>query len=198
MPLFSLEIFDLMMHAIVACITIELATVIYRSRNRILNAYRQISILLLFQDFLVLCLVMGTAYALLSYDSSQMSWSWLNYLGSSGSNVVTAGSNIKYFGIIFCFLFLFALPGLARYEEMVFRLGTRSWKDGIPRSLGFGLAHMLMGVSLGVALPLSIGGVFFTCQYFKGGVERSTQAHFQYNLIAVSLLTINSIVITFS
>ena len=50
---------------------------------------------------------------------------------------------------------------------------TRTWLQGIYRSLVFGLAHLPMGIPLGAALALSIGGLWFTYQYFRGGVVQN-------------------------
>jgi hypothetical protein len=40
-----------------------------------------------------------------------------------------------------------------------------------------------------VGLALAVGGLWFTHQYFRGGVERSTVHHLTYNLlVAVAMI----------
>lgn len=118
-------------------------------------------------------------------------------LKMEGGNISLMGTNIKYVGVVICLLLLTGLPRWAAMEESWFRQGTVDWWDGIIRSLAFGFAHMLVGVSVVVALAISVVGLFFTHMYFVGGVELSSQAHFQYNLILLSLLLLAAIAKSF-
>lgn len=115
-----------------------------------------------------------------------------------GGNINLMGTNIKYVGVVVCLLLLTALPRFAATEEQWFRQGTVDWWDGIVRSLVFGFAHMLVGVPVVGAIAISAVGLFLTQMYFVGGVELSSQAHFQYNLILVSLLLLGAIVKSFT
>ena len=90
----------------------------------------------------------------------------------------------------FVLLLAFLLPRLALTEERLFRAGTRDWRRGVVRSVLFGLAHLSMGIPLGAALGLSIGGLWFTYQYFRGGVPRSTIYHLAYNVIALIVIVL--------
>lgn len=122
-----------------------------------------------------------------------MGASWLNLFGSEGKNVLAFGDEVKFFGVLFFLLLLLALPKLAILEEESFREGTESWPEGIFRSIVFGLVHMIVGVPLGAGLAITIAGLVFTRQYFKGGVRLSALTHFHYNVIAVSILLIIAI-----
>lgn len=115
-----------------------------------------------------------------------------------GGNINFMGINIKYVGVVICLLLLTGLPRWAAMEEGWFRQGTVDWWDGIIRSLAFGFVHMLVGVPVAGAIAISVVGLFLTHMYFVGGVELSTQAHFQYNLILVSLLLLGAIIKSFA
>ncbi len=124
--------------------------------------------------------------------------SWLYLMPGGQGHAINIGLmpvQIKYFGIAFLLLLAISVPGLARGEEMKYRRGTVGWKDGAARSVRFGLAHCVAGVPLYAGLALTVGGLWFTLQYFRGGVERSTLHHATYNwilltgLLVVSLLT---------
>ena len=95
---------------------------------------------------------------------------------------------MKYFGLAFLVLLAVNLPRYAHMEEEWFREGTISWEQGLLMSALFGLAHCLVGVPIGAGLAISVAGLWFTHQYFVGGVELSTIHHATYNLILVSIL----------
>jgi len=113
-------------------------------------------------------------------------------------NINLMGTDIKYAGVVICLLLLTALPRWAAIEEQWFRQGTIDWWDGIIRSIAFGFAHMLVGIPVAGAIAISVVGLFFTHMYFAGGVELSTQAHFQWNLILVSPLLLGAIAKSFA
>src|SRR3989442_12976143 len=83
---------------------------------------------------------------------------------------------------------------LAGAEEWLSRGGTETW-SGAPtarRSVLFGLVHSLVGIPIGVALALSVGGFYFTWAYLRvwrgAGSEEaapgeSTRSHLAYNLV---------------
>ncbi len=151
----------------------------------------------------VVCpLLIGALFAALygMYDyvggaaAKVLQFSWLTLLSTPeekvhGTNlIVAAGSSIPYFGVIFLGLLFLNLPGMARAEEEMFREGTKSWKDGVPRSLAFGLMHCIVGVPVAAGLALMIPGLWFTREYFQGGVDRSTRVHAFYNMIMIPIL----------
>jgi hypothetical protein len=107
---------------------------------------------------------------LLTADLPLLSWSLLSLVGQEeGGNVAGAGLQVGlWFALPYIALLLACLPSLALIEEYWFRRGTRGWRDGLWRSLLFGLAHMLVGVPLGVALfGLSAVGLLFTAIYLR-------------------------------
>jgi hypothetical protein len=119
-----------------------------------------------------------------------LKWGWTSFLHSDGStsNVNMIGLQYAWFAPVFALLLIVALPLLANLEEEMFRVGTKGIKSALKRSLIFGLVHMIAGVSLGYALALTIPGLWFTYQYKKGGLARSSAYHLAWNLTLVSLL----------
>ncbi|MCC6628191.1 MAG: hypothetical protein IT340_12415 [Chloroflexi bacterium] len=154
---------------------------------------------------------------LLTADVPLLNWSLLSLLGASETgNVAGAGLQVGiWFAVPYALLLLACLPALALIEEYWFRRGTRGWRDGLGRSLAFGLVHMLVGVPLGVALlGLAPVGLLFTAVYLRAarrepapgdpppafghlrfaiseaerrGIDASALQHLAYNTIAVTL-----------
>ena len=110
--------------------------------------------------------------------------------GHGQGNLIFSGLNWKWYAVFFLPVLALALPRLAQVEEISYRTGTRNWLDGSLRSLRFGLAHLLMLIPFGASLALSLGGLWFTRQYFKGGTERSTIYHAAMNTVIVAVLFI--------
>lgn len=165
-----------------------------------LRWYRRIRLSVVAQDLVVLGAVIGVAAALLSLDNAVLNFGWYQFLlqdvggdPSGGGNIITAPFSYRALIVPFLALLLFVLPRLAETEEFIFRRGTRTWRQGAVRSVAFGLVHMLVGVPLAVALALSLGGLWFTYQYFLGGVARSTVYHLTYNLIVLGLVAVVSL-----
>lgn len=115
--------------------------------------------------------------------------------GVGSGNIVFTGIQWKYYAMFFLPVLFFALPSLARYEEEGFREGTRDWVHGLKRSVIFGLVHLTALIPLGAALALSIGGIWFTYQYFRGGVECSTLYHSVYNSVLVAILFVAMVIL---
>ena len=93
----------------------------------------------------------------------------------------------------FLVLLYFNLPGLAWVEEMVFRHdwvihATSGWGDALWRSALFGVLHVAGGAKLRTALPLSVGGLWFSWQYMTGGIEAATMAHLAMNTTGLTLM----------
>lgn len=108
------------------------------------------------------------------------------------------GTEIKYFGIFMCLLLFTAMPDIASTEERIFRRGLVGWQDALLWSFIFGMSHMLVGVPLAAGIALSCMGMYLSVLYLYGGLELSTLAHFQYNLILITLLMVSILVSTFA
>lgn len=129
-----------------------------------------------------------------------LSWGWTSLLSSDGSttNVNMIGLQYAWFVPVFAVLLIMALPILAQFEEELFRKGTKGLASTLIRSTIFGLVHMIAGISLGAALALIVAGLWFTYQYKRGGVVRSTAYHlaWNYTLIGIAIIAIAFSVLT--
>lgn len=144
------------------------------------------------QSLLVLALVLAAGFGLIELWPKVMGWSWLSLFsepkdGPSGQNLMVAPIQIPYVGVLFLGLLAFNVPRLARAEEYQFRYRTRDWVQGVLRSFQFGIAHCIVGVPIGIGIALSIGGAWFTLQFFKGGIRRSALYHAIYNWTILGL-----------
>ncbi len=149
---------------------------------------RRVTLPVIGLNMLVLAATVAAGLSLL-YLFPALDRSWLYLLPGTGGHAGNLGlmpMQIKYFGIVFLLLFAVSIPDLARSEEVRYRKGTKNWRQGVWRSLRFGLAHCVVGVPLYGGLALTVGGLWFTLQYFRGGVEGSTLHHATYNWIVVS------------
>jgi hypothetical protein len=133
-----------------------------------------------------------------------LSFGWWSVIGGEGNPVV--GVTEEDYGIVsvvlplfFIGLLIVGMPLLVAREEWVFRRGaeTRGTAMNVARSLVFGLAHAVIGIPIGAALALSIGGLYLTRCYLKGWREtrtqtgallESTRAHLAYNLTIITLV----------
>ncbi|GAC1405089.1 MAG: hypothetical protein NVSMB52_18910 [Chloroflexota bacterium] len=165
-----------------------------------LQWYRRMTPLMLIQNMVVLAAIFTVAIGLLELDNPILNFGWYTVLEQSmghddgGGNIITAPLSYPLLFVPFLLLLLFVFPRLAETEEVIFRRGTRDWRMGIRRSLLFGLVHMTVGMPLAVALTLSIGGLWFTYQFFQGGTARSTAYHLAYNLLVLVLIVVVTIV----
>jgi hypothetical protein len=155
---------------------------------------------------LVLMVVLVVASLLLSVPG--LSWGWWTAIGGTG-NVIIGGSDRPGLGVlqwivplVFLTLLVPLLPLFALREEEAFRLGAEEWSMGrrVRRSIEFGLVHLVMGIPIGVALALSVGGGYFTWAYLygyrKGGGSRraglleSTCSHLAYNIEVLAFVAV--------
>lgn len=134
-----------------------------------------------------------------------LDFGWWAALGGAGNPVFgtterTAGTAWEIvIPLVFITLLLPALPLFAQREEEMFRLGAEDWSLArrIVRGIQFGLVHAIIGIPIGVALALSIGGWWFTIAYLhgyrRGGTRdaallESTCAHTAYNATLVAIV----------
>ena len=100
-------------------------------------------------------------------------------------------------------LVIAALPLFANAEERMFRTGCAS--TGAPRrrvlkTVQFGLIHAVIGIPIGVALALSVGGAYFMSVYLRSyradgkccseATLESTRAHTAYNAMIIVVVAV--------
>lgn len=155
--------------------------------------FRRITFRVIGESVLALLTTVLVAYALVTAFPF-LNRSWLYLLPSSNGHAINIGLipvEIRFLAPLFIIVFALCIPWLAHGEEEQYRKGTRDWKHAARRSLRFGLAHCVWaGVPIHFGLALSVAGMWFTRQYFRGGVERSTIYHATYNLIVVTVLAL--------
>jgi hypothetical protein len=136
-----------------------------------------------------------------------LDWGWWSALGGEGNPVF--GSNDSTVGTVWewlipaCFLILLipALPLFAYAEEQMFRRGAEHWSSRrrAVKVVQFGLVHALIGIPIGTAIALSVGGAYFMAVYLRAyrvvrsaaeATMESARAHTTYNGIIVSLVVV--------
>jgi hypothetical protein len=135
-----------------------------------------------------------------------LSFGWFTAIGGEGNPVfgsskTTAGTPFEVvIPIVFMALLIPALPLLVEREEQIFRRGSehRTMAGRIWRGILFGAVHAIIGIPIGAALALSIGGWYFTWAYLRGygaggeteALLESTRSHLAYNAIIVTLVLV--------
>ena len=119
--------------------------------------------------------IMLFCYFNLSHVFPFLNWGWLNMVnGGNGGNVLITPvlettMILGNIGIIILVIFLFALfllfPSAALLEEKEYREKDHEWKRIIPKSIKFGLSHLIMGIPITLAISLIIPGLFFAYKY---------------------------------
>jgi hypothetical protein len=134
-------------------------------------------------------------------------WGWWSALGGAGnpifgSSTTTSGTVWEWLiPLVFMGLVLLALPLFANAEERMFRSGAERWspRRRVIKVLQFGSIHALIGIPIGVALALSVGGAYFMSVYLRAyavtgsGHEatlESTRAHTAYNALIIVVVAI--------
>lgn len=152
----------------------------------------------------VLTAVASAAYVLLGVPGLDLGW-WSAIGGTgnpvTGGTTATAGTPWEII-VPMAFVLLLApgLPLFAAAEERMFRLGAEDWSTAKRVGMGvvFGLVHALIGIPLGVALALALGGWWFTAVYLwgfrRGGrvvaLREATLAHLAYNASVLALVVL--------
>lgn len=153
----------------------------------------------------VLSLVIAAAVGLTAIPP--LDFGWWTAIGGQGNPAFgvtdrTAGTPLETIvPIVFVVLLVPALPLLVRREEELFRLGAEAWST--PKRAGkallFGLVHALVGIPIGVAIALSIGGAYFTLAYLRiwrrtasraEALAESTRCHLAYNASIVTVVIV--------
>jgi hypothetical protein len=157
----------------------------------------------------IVLLIVPTAWVLIQLPV--LSFGWWSTLGGEGNPVV--GITERDYGIVsvvlplfFIGLLIVGLPLLVAREEWLFRRGAerRRTVANVGRSVVFGLAHAVVGIPIGAALALSIGGLYLTWCYLEGWREtrsqsgalvESTRAHLAYNLTIITMVLASLVVL---
>jgi hypothetical protein len=154
---------------------------------------------------LVLALVLMAALTLVQLPV--LSFGWWTAIGGQGNPVfgLTDRTEGTPFELVvpaaFVTLVLPALPLLVEREEQLFRSGAEQWSPArrVQRAVGFGLVHALIGIPIGVALALSIGGGWFTLAYLRthrrtgfpsAALRESTRCHLAYDLTVIAIVVV--------
>jgi hypothetical protein len=154
---------------------------------------------------LVLASVLAVATPLL--EVPWLRWGWWSALGGEGnpvfgSNDATSGTVWEWLiPMVFIALLVPALPLFANAEERMFRAGAEEWSLGhrVLKTAQFGLVHALIGIPIGAALALSVGGAYFMVVYLRAfsatgsradATLESTTAHAVYNLAIIGLVVV--------
>jgi hypothetical protein len=129
-------------------------------------------------------------------------WGWWSALGGAGNPVfgssdATAGTVWAWLiPLVFMVLIAAALPLFANAEERMFRSGAQHWstRRRVVKVVQFGLIHAIVGIPIGVALALSVGGAYFMAVYLRAyaatgstdeATMESTRAHTAYNALII-------------
>ncbi len=129
-------------------------------------------------------------------------WGWWSALGGGGNPVfgesdTTTGTVWAWLiPLVFMALVVTALPLFANAEERMFRSGAQRWsgRKRVLKVLQFGLIHAVIGIPIGVALALSVGGAYFMSVYLRSyaltgsaaeATLESTRAHTAYNTLII-------------
>jgi hypothetical protein len=153
----------------------------------------------------VLTVVVFVATVLMSLPG--LSWGWWSALGGDGNPVfgssdTTAGTAWAWIiPLVFMCMLLPALPLFAYAEERLFRMGAEdwSWRRRAFKVVQFGLVHAIIGIPIGAALALSLGGAYFMTVYLRAwnrthqrgeSTLESTRAHAVYNAVIVVFVLI--------
>jgi hypothetical protein len=145
------------------------------------------------------------AAATLLVQIPPLDFGWWTALGGLGNPVTgttdqTAGTALEWIvPLVFLVLLLPGLPLFAFREEEIFRVGAENWsgRRRVLKAVQFGLVHALIGIPIGVALALSIGGGYFQWVYIhafrrsgnrRTAVFESARAHTAYNAVIVVLI----------
>ncbi|MCE9623641.1 MAG: hypothetical protein K8R99_14985 [Actinomycetia bacterium] len=154
---------------------------------------------------LLLTTVIAVATGLIAIPG--LSWGWWSALGGEGNPVFassesTIGTVWEWLiPLVFMALLVPALPLFAYAEERMFRGGAEHWSLGrrAAKTIQFGLIHALIGIPIGAALALSIGGAYFMRVYLRRfavtasrdeSLIESATAHAAYNGLIVTMLII--------
>lgn len=138
-------------------------------------------------------------------------WGWWSAIGGDGNPVFGSSSTTMgtvwawLIPLVFMGLVLLALPLFANAEERMFRMGAQQWstRRRVLKVVQFGLIHALIGIPIGVALALSVGGAYFMAVYLRSYARlgstteatlESTRAHTAYNAVIIITVAVSVVI----
>ena len=118
-------------------------------------------------------------------------WSWVKLLTGQSGGVFTAPLHIPVLGWVLMAALLLRLPEFAHYEEVAFRSRSKTLGQMVRTTALWAALHFLVGVPIAVCIAIGLtGGLVYNWLYQNFGLEAAARAHFQQNLIVISLLAI--------
>ncbi|MGH9031176.1 MAG: hypothetical protein ACRDY4_06160 [Acidimicrobiia bacterium] len=180
----------------------EAARASVEARRKALTVVRGLRARHFLRSVPVIAAVVGAAALLIQVPG--LSFGWWTALGGEGNPVF--GTTDRGLGVLdvavplaFVSLLVVSLPLLVAREEWVFRRGAerRGTASNLLRCVVFGLAHAIIGIPLGAALALSLGGAYLTACYLRGwratrsqagALLESTRAHLAYNATILAII----------
>lgn len=160
-------------------------------------------------------------------------WGWYELIAGEAGNIAVAPASeaARQGGIVgslvatlFTGALLLAVPFLALYEEVIFRMGIRDWKGWVLQACIFGPIHLIVGVPIAVGIALILmgllwGGIYWYDYHYgigpahsplvarlvarRGGdiddqraVEQSALVHACYNTLLIVPLFLASLTLT--
>jgi hypothetical protein len=134
-------------------------------------------------------------------------WGWWSMIGGSGNPIfgssdATSGTVWEWLiPVLFVGLAVAALPLFAHAEERMFRMGAERWSQRrrALKVVQFGLIHAVIGIPIGVAMALSVGGAYFMAVYLRAfrttgstaeATLESTRAHTTYNALIIASVVV--------
>ena len=154
---------------------------------------------------LVLAAVVAAATLLMAVPG--LDWGWWTAVGGEGNPVfgaseATAGTIWEWVvPVVFMLMLIPALPLFAHAEERLFRRGAEHWsaRRRVGKTVQFGLVHAIVGIPVGAALALSLGGAYFMAVYLRAhhrsgsaadATLESTTAHTAYNGVIIVVVLV--------
>ena len=207
-----MTILDLLTVAVLAVVGVRLfeaARTSVGARRRTLGLVQGLRARHFLRAIPIVAVIVSTAFVLIQLPV--LSWGWWTMIGGEGNPAV--GVTDRDYGIVsvviplfFIGLLIVGLPLLVAREVGGFRWGAapRGTATNLWRSLVFGLAHAVVGIPIGAALALSIGGLYLTRCYLDGwkatrsqtgALLESTRAHLAYNLTIITLVLASLLVL---
>jgi len=111
-----------------------------------------------------------------------LGWSWPKAIGwkFNANTFFMAIPALRPIGLALIFA---NLPLIVTIEEVIFRLNTATWPEGILRSVTFGLVHFALGMPTLALLEATSAGILFTALYFRGGLEAAILLHLAIDIV---------------